>query len=99
MVVGNDPCAGFHGGADTSRAAFQGTSPEERARLRKLVLDSIAASAGMTCDEVEVVLGRSHQAVSPRICELRKEGLIHDTGLRRYTRSRRWARVYAGGMA
>jgi len=66
--------------------------------LKQMVLDAISASgAGMTTDAVEVVLARSHQAVSARVNELAKDNLIHDTGRRAYTRGRRWAVVWAVG--
>lgn len=66
--------------------------------LKDEVLEAIrSAPGGLTVDAVEAKLARSHQAVSPRVLELRKEGLIHDSGRRAYTRGRRWAAVWVAG--
>ncbi|MDE0913910.1 MAG: hypothetical protein OSB57_01880 [Planctomycetota bacterium] len=60
-----------------------------------------ADPVGVTCDEAEVVLGRSHQSVSPRFWELqgnpkkdKKPALIEDSGLTRTTRDNRDATVW-----
>jgi hypothetical protein len=63
--------------------------------LHQLVFEAIkAAPEGLTCDAVEALLNRPHQAVSARVYDLVKAGLIYDTKVRRHTRSKKWARVY-----
>ena len=65
-------------------------------------LDLIAASGdeGMTCDEVEVVTGRSHQTISARVYDLKQAGYIgrhiapDGAFIRRPTRSGRGAHVW-----
>lgn len=49
---------------------------------------------GATCDEVERLLGLSHQTASARIRELTQLGRLRDSGERRKTRTGRNARVY-----
>ena len=51
-------------------------------------------TVGLTCDDVERRLDRSHQTISPRINELRDTGWIIDSGVRRKTRSGRAAIVW-----
>ena len=58
------------------------------------VYGSIAA-AGKTCDEIEALLGLSHQTVSARVRDLVKADRVYDTGERRATRSGRKAIVWA----
>lgn len=49
---------------------------------------------GMTCDEVEQRLERTHQSMSARVNQLRDSGWVIDSGLRRKTRSGRDAIVW-----
>lgn len=83
--------------AKESRDAYHSHTSSAMHALRMEILGMIAAKThnGMTCDEVEVALGGCHQGVSPRLTELRKEGLIfiHDFH-RRATRNYHMARVY-----
>ena len=79
-------------GPGTSRQAAQSV---ERAapRLRGLVLDAIR-SAGIlgACEhELDARLGLAGSTVRPRIWELRQQGLVEDSGLRRNTPSGRKA--------
>lgn len=82
-------------GSDTSRAAAEAIRPHVL-RQQDRVLASISArhSDGMTCDEVEVALGLSHQTASARIRDLVKAGAIVDSDIRRPTRTGRKAAVY-----
>lgn len=95
----SDICRNYHKGADTSVAAHTGTPVQHRITLREKVFCLLIGSAdtGLTCDEVEVILGRTHQTVSARITELVAEGRIRDSFRRRPTRSGRQARVYIAG--
>lgn len=47
-----------------------------------------------TCDEVEVIMQCTHQSISASINALMKAGKIHDSGVRRLTRSARKAIVW-----
>lgn len=49
---------------------------------------------GFTSEEIELRLGISHQAVSPRLSELAKLKLLEDKGIRRPTIAGRPAIVY-----
>jgi predicted ArsR family transcriptional regulator len=57
------------------------------------VLDTIRTRPS-TCDDIERLLGLSHQTASARINELVREHEIIDSGARRPTKSGRKARVY-----
>jgi hypothetical protein len=54
---------------------------------------------GMTSDEVEVALGRTHQTISARINQLRDTGWVVDSKARRKTRSGRKAIVWTPSQA
>jgi hypothetical protein len=77
---------------ETSRAAALEIEPQ-LSRLRSLVLGAVRSCGphGSTCDELEVRLGIAGNTVRPRLWELRRFGLIEDSGLRRLTRSGRRA--------
>ncbi len=49
---------------------------------------------GATSDEIEALLGLSHQNVSARFNELYNDGVLEITGLTRLTRNGRPANVY-----
>lgn len=80
--------------SDTSAQAARELEPSV-ARLRGMVLDAFrgAGVAGLTADEVAGRLRLSVLAVRPRVSELRKAGLVIDTGRRRANRSGRSAMV------
>lgn len=78
---------------DTSEAAA--LSVQDRAEImRWRVLRTIRCMSGATCDEVEERLGMRHQTCSARVCELRRMGMIRDSGRIRKTRSGRNAVVW-----
>ena len=82
-------------GSDTSEAT--GDSMIEAAPiLRQQALEMIerAGGEGVTCEQVELAMGQSHQSVSARIRELVLMGKVVDSGARRANRSGRTARVY-----
>jgi len=59
------------------------------------ILEAIVMKNGLTCDEVEVETGLSHQTASARITTMhKKKGLLYDCGERRETRSKRMAKVW-----
>lgn len=94
--------------SDTSQEAAASIEPH-LTELQMRVLECIARAKsrfsfsvhracerhpGLTCQEVETKTGLDHQTVSPRILELRRMGLIEDSGHRRKTRSGRNAIVW-----
>jgi hypothetical protein len=81
--------------SDTSREAaikMHMEAPTLRARIYRMM--NANTLEGLTCDEVERHLGLRHQTASPRVWELRRLGLIKDSGRRRKTRSGRNAVVW-----
>lgn len=78
---------------DTSEAAAESVA-ECAETMRQRVLDAILAMDGATCDEVEERLNMKHQTCSARVCELRRMGMIRDSGKVRKTRSGRNAVVW-----
>lgn len=83
-----------HNGTDTSRAAADSVSPVAVASCERLVLNTIIANNGATCDQVEDQTGLSHQCASARIRGLVKRGILEDSGARFPTRSGRLAIVW-----
>lgn len=82
-----------HNGTDTSIAAARQThAATDMARVYHLAVE--AGALGVTCDEVEARLAMAHQTASARLWQLRKAGLVVDSGRRRSTRTGRAARVY-----
>lgn len=63
----------------------------------QVVCDS--GSHGLTVDQLEQLLNRSHQSVSARVNELRDKGWVVDSGERRKTRSGRSAIVWKPSAA
>jgi len=89
-----DICRNYHKGADTSVAAYESTPSKVRAKRRLFVLNTLREMGDATSDEIEAHLDWTHQSVSPRLTELKRDGLIEDTGKRRPTRLGKTARVY-----
>lgn len=79
---------------DTSRKALE--SQKDRAPLDRMkVLSRFEGRPdGLTCDDIEVLLGMSHQTTSARVRDLAIRGEIRDTGKRRNTRTGRKAIVW-----
>lgn len=71
-------------GTDTSEAAAEFIKPH-CSRLQKLFLEAVRASGewGATSDEVAAVLDIDHCTARPRATELKRKGLIRDSGERR----------------
>jgi predicted ArsR family transcriptional regulator len=51
-------------------------------------------SSGITTDEISNLFGKPPNAISGRLTELKKDGLIVATDRRRKTRTGRYARVF-----
>jgi hypothetical protein len=95
-MIGKDVTQNFHQGADTSAEAQRQARPSDRARMSRAIYDQVKhrGESGVTCHEIELILGLQHQSASARITELVRDGWIKDSGQRRYTRGNRKARVY-----
>jgi predicted ArsR family transcriptional regulator len=86
---------GFVAGSDTSEDAADSISDDVLGRMRRRIYREVAYSpAGRTCDEIEVILGLSHQTASARLRELELTGWVEPTPQKRRTRSGRLAHVY-----
>jgi hypothetical protein len=79
---------------DTSKTAAEMIMAHSE-NLREAVMLCVAQSAdrGMTCEEIEVLLGRPHSSISARLCELHQLKRIDHKGTRQ-TRYKRPARVW-----
>jgi hypothetical protein len=78
------PDAPGHRNVDTSIAAAEALAPK-LGRLQLTVLGTIreAGAYGLTGDEIAARLGMERWACRPRTSELRRKGLIRDSGQRR----------------
>lgn len=74
--------AGNHRGIDTSIAAAELAALTSN-HLRYLVHRTLCEQGDHTVDEVCAIAGYPRYSLQPRFTELRKKGLIRDTGLRR----------------
>jgi DNA-binding MarR family transcriptional regulator len=81
-----------HSNASTSHEAAKSVE-KDVTRIAKRVLDAIKHEP-RACFEIEEDLDLSHQTASARITQLRKDGLIEDSGDRRPTASNRRAIVW-----
>ena len=81
--------------SDTSKeAALSVVDTAMSVRHQVLRLIAKCGTRGLTTDEIERILARSHQTVSARVKELRNDGLVVDSGSRRRTRFGRRAAVW-----
>ena len=83
---------------DTSAAAGYSMVPHV-GKLARAVWDEVAhihrnGGGGLTVDQLEQILNRSHQSVSARVNELRNKGWLVDSGKKRDTRSERPAIIW-----
>lgn len=84
----------LHGGNRESEEAHLSVK-EHVGAIRLLVVRYVyrQKAKGATCDEIERMLGLSHQTVSARVTEAKARGEIVPNGERRPTRSGRMAAV------
>lgn len=85
----------FARGSDTSRDAAEdaGThAAQDRGRI--LAFIGQRGTLGATADEILAALRFAHQTAASRVSDLKREGLIVDTGQRRRTRAGNKAAVY-----
>ena len=79
-----------HNGTTTSREAAHAIKPHVSAqRSRVAVCIASAGPLGRTAQEIEEMLSLSGNTVRPRICELRENGVIRDSGRTRKSSSGR----------
>lgn len=78
--------------SDTSRAAAK-SMRVSAGTLREAVLEELKRAA-LTADEVARFLEQSELAIRPRLSELKRLGLIEDSGLRRTNDSGKSATVW-----
>ena len=78
------PNAPGHRHVDTSVAAAVALTPK-LGRLQRMAESAIrdAGWPGLTADELAERLGMDRWSIQPRTSELRRKGLIRDSGLRR----------------
>lgn len=89
------PYAPGHRNVDTSIAAAASLAPK-LGRLQKMALAAVrdAGSNGLTSDELAALLGTERWSFRARISELRRQGLIRDSGKRRSNTTGRMAIVW-----
>ena len=78
------PNAPGHRNVDTSMAAADALAPK-LGRLQRMAETAIrdAGLRGLTADELAARLGMDRWSIQPRTTELRRKGLIRDSGTRR----------------
>jgi hypothetical protein len=75
MAIKPDICASRHRGNSESLAAHSKTDTlKDKARI--LARFERLGSAGATCDDIEMLLGMSHQTASARMAELKRDGVL-----------------------
>ncbi|UAB78405.1 hypothetical protein INR77_01265 [Erythrobacter sp. SCSIO 43205] len=89
------PDAPGHRNVDTSIAAANALAPK-LGRLQRLAHTAIKAAKerGLTADELAANLGMDRYSIQPRTSELRRKGLIRDSGQRRRNSSGKAAIVW-----
>lgn len=75
---------GFKGEAETSREAAEAFAPK-LGRLQSMVRDLAArrCAAGLTPEEGSDLTGIPYSSLQPRFSELKRKGILVDSGLRR----------------
>jgi hypothetical protein len=82
--MGEYPDFPGHRGVETSVQAAQDLAPK-LGRLQRVAEKAIreAGGAGLTADELAARVGLDRWSIQPRTSELRRKGVIRDSGLRR----------------
>lgn len=76
------PNAPGYRNTDTSRAAAKAMEPRA-GTIKAQVLDALDRCGPLATFELPAKIGRTYRATQPRTAELRAEGLIVDSGMRR----------------
>lgn len=79
--------------SDTSKLASEEIK-EDAETLRMAVYSALKTQKPMTADEMSEYLNRDKLSIRPRFSELKEQGLIEDTGLRRKNISGKKAKVF-----
>lgn len=89
------PDAPGHRNVETSIAAAEALAPK-LGRLQRLARHAIrdAGATGLTADELATRLEMDRWSVQPRTTELKRKGLIRDSGQRRPNRTGKLAIVW-----
>lgn len=92
------PDAPGHRNVETSIAAADTLAPK-LGRLQRMVQSAIhdAASFGLTADELAAKLNMDRWSIQPRTSELKRKGLIRDSGQRRPNSTGKLAIVWIAG--
>lgn len=93
--MGNDDdiTANYHRGNQYSAAAHDSIKPRKQQDISRILVVLYAHPNGLTCEEVEFLLGMKHQTCSARFTDMKKMGWIIQCG-KRLTRSKRDAGVW-----
>lgn len=93
--IEEDICENRHGGSETSVEAFESTPASTRERQRWQIVRYVKAQGkvGATAQEAAVALDIPLQTTSARCSELKRDGTLVDSGLRRLTPQRKKAVV------
>ena len=89
------PDAPGHRNVETSIAAAEALAPT-LGRLQRMAEEAIrdAGPSGLTADELAARLEMDRWSIQPRTSELRRKGLIRDSGQRRRNATRKLAIVW-----
>ena len=89
------PDAPGHRNVETSIAAAEALAPK-LGRLQRMAEEAIrnAGPSGLTADELAASLAMDRWSIQPRTSELRRKGLIRDSGQRRRNATRKLAIVW-----
>ena len=87
-----------HRNVETSIAAAMALAPQ-LGRLQRITLAAIreAGWIGLTADELAARLGMDRWSIQPRTSELKRKGLIRDSGRRRPNATGKSAIVWVAG--
>ena len=89
------PDVAGHRGVETSIAAAEALAPKlGRLQCMALVAVRQAGEHGLTAEELAKVLQLERQSIQPRTSELRRKGLLRDSGQRRPNRTKKQAIVW-----
>lgn len=91
------PNAPGHRNVETSIAAAEALAPK-LGRLQRMAVAAIrdAGADGLTADELAARLDMDRWSIQPRTSELKRKGLIRDSGLRRPNCTGKLAIVWIG---
>lgn len=92
-TIQEDICANKHRGDQESKEANK-TVDKERGLLMVVDCTRESGSFGRTLDDMSMILGKPPNAISGRVTEAKRRGLLRWNGNRRPTRTGCLAKVY-----